>query len=173
MRWMRSAGRWTTLLNDDQMEQGGLKVYTTIDPAMQKAAQVAVDGQLRKVEQRPGYKHPIRAQYAGQSLDADTATPYLQGALVMVDNRSGGIRALVGGRDYWREPLQPGAFRKAPDGLHVQAVRLRRRICPRLAAHHTHRRRADPPRRIADGLQLAPGRIPTAPTTARCPPRKA
>ena len=89
-----------TLLESDQMEQGGLKVYTTIDPVMQKAAQAAVDGQLRKVEQRPGYRHPTRAQYAGKSLDAESATPYLQGALVMIDNRTGGIRALVGGRDY-------------------------------------------------------------------------
>jgi len=89
-----------TLLNGDQMDQGGLRVYTTIDPQLQKVGQSAVDGQLRKVEARPGYKHPTRAQFAGQSLDADTATPYLQGALVMVDNRSGGIRSLVGGRDY-------------------------------------------------------------------------
>jgi len=105
-----------TLLNGDQMEEGGLKVYTTIDPLLQKAAQTAVDGQLRKVEQRPGYKHPTRAQYAGQSLDADSATPYLQGALVMVDNRSGGIRALVGGRDYGESRFNRALFAKRQMG---------------------------------------------------------
>ena len=105
-----------TLLNSDQMEEGGLKVYTTIDPLMQKAGQAAVDGQLRKVEQRPGYKHPTRAQYAGKSLDAESATPYLQGALVMVDNRSGGIRALVGGRDYVESRFNRALFAKRQMG---------------------------------------------------------
>jgi penicillin-binding protein 1A len=88
------------LLNNEQMDEGGLRVYTTIDPILQRAGQAAVDGQLRKVEMKPGYRHPTRAQFAGQSLNGETATPYLQGALVMVDNRSGGIRALVGGRDF-------------------------------------------------------------------------
>lgn len=104
------------LLNNDQMEEGGLRVYTTIDPQMQKIAQEAVDAQLRKVEQRPGYKHPTRAQYDGQSLNADTATPYLQGALVMIDNRSGGIRALVGGRDYRESTFNRALFSKRQMG---------------------------------------------------------
>jgi penicillin-binding protein 1A len=105
-----------TLLNDDQMDQGGLKVYTTIDPQLQKVGEAAVDEQLRKVEQRPGYKHPTRAQYAGQSLEEDSAAPYLQGALVMVDNRSGGIRALVGGRDYAESHFNRALFSKRPMG---------------------------------------------------------
>ncbi len=103
------------LLNSDQMEEGGLRVYTTIDPLMQKAAQAAVDGQLRKVEQRPGYKHPTRAQFVGKP-DEETATPYLQGALVMMDNRSGGIRALVGGRDYNESHFNRALFSKRPLG---------------------------------------------------------
>ena len=105
-----------TLLNDDQMEEGGLRVYTTIDPQMQSVAQVAVEAQLRRVEERPGYRHPIRAQYAGKSLDADAATPYLQGALVMIDNRSGGIRALVGGRDYTESTFDRALFSKRQMG---------------------------------------------------------
>ena len=105
-----------TLLNSDQAEEGGLHVYTTIDPHMQAVAQVAVDGQLQKVEQRPGYKHPIRAQFLGQSLDADSATPYLQGALVLIDNRSGGIRALVGGRDYTESRFNRALFSKRQMG---------------------------------------------------------
>ena len=105
-----------TLLDSDQMEEGGLRVYTTIDPQLQAAGQAAVEAQLRKVEQRPGYKHPTRAQFAGQSLDADAATPYLQGALVMVDNRSGGIRALVGGRDYTESRFNRALFAKRQMG---------------------------------------------------------
>jgi penicillin-binding protein 1A len=104
------------LLNSDQMEEGGLRVYTTIDPEMQKEGQTAVDTQLRKVEERPGYRHPTRAQFSGQSLDADAATPYLQGALVLIDNRSGGIRALVGGRNYDESRFNRALFAKRQMG---------------------------------------------------------
>ena len=105
-----------TILDSDQMEEGGLKVYTTVDPALQSVGQAAVEAQLRKVELRPGYNHPARAQFAGQPLDADSATPYLQGALVMIDNRSGGIRALVGGRDYGESHFNRALFAKRQMG---------------------------------------------------------
>jgi penicillin-binding protein 1A len=59
-----------------------------------------VDGELRKVEQRPGWTHPKKSDYTDAMRDAHEPTPYLQGALIAVDNRSGGIRAIVGGRDY-------------------------------------------------------------------------
>jgi penicillin-binding protein 1A len=104
------------LLNNDQMDEGGLRVYTTIDPQLQKVGQQAVDAQLTRVEQKPGYKHPTRAQFAGQSLDAASATPYLQGALVMIDNRSGGVRAMVGGRDYNESSFNRALFAKRQMG---------------------------------------------------------
>ena len=88
------------LLDDDQQNQGGLKIYTTIDPALQEEAQKSLDRSLTKVEQRPGYHHPKKAAYSDEARKEELPTDYLQGAVVVVDNRSGGIRALVGGRDY-------------------------------------------------------------------------
>ncbi len=93
------------LLTDEQQAQGGLKIYTSIDPVLQKAAEIAVDAQLRKVEARPGYAHPKRADFSEEARREELPTPYLQGALVAIDNRSGGIRALVGGRDYAESKL--------------------------------------------------------------------
>lgn len=104
------------LLSDDQLEEGGLRVYTTIDPQLQHVAESAVEAQLRKVEQRPGYGHPKRADSAGQSLDDENGTPYLQGACVMIDNPSGGIRAMVGGRDYKESRFNRALFAKRPVG---------------------------------------------------------
>src|SRR5205823_2783284 len=43
---------------------------------------------------------PKRADFSANGHDENGATPYLQGALVAIDNRSGAIRAIVGGRDY-------------------------------------------------------------------------
>jgi penicillin-binding protein 1A len=88
------------LLSDEQRQEGGMKIYVTIDPALQKVAEGAVDQELRKVEARPGYKHPKRADFSAEARAEEQDTPYLQGALVVIDNRSGGIRAVVGGRDF-------------------------------------------------------------------------
>lgn len=88
------------LLTDEQRAEGGLKIYTSIDPTLQKSAEAAIDKQLRKVEARTGYSHPKKADFTAQQRDDEAPTPYLQGAVVVVDNRSGAIRALVGGRDY-------------------------------------------------------------------------
>ncbi len=89
-----------TLLNDDQKDDGGLKIYTTIDPQLQDEAQKSLDRVLTKVEQRAGYPHPRKSDFSEQARKEELPTEYLQGAVVAVDNRSGGIRALVGGRDY-------------------------------------------------------------------------
>ena len=88
------------LLTDAQKENGGMKIYTTLDPALQKVAEVSLEAELRKVEGKAGYKHPKKADFSAEAKAAQEAPPYLQGALVVIDNASGGIRALVGGRDF-------------------------------------------------------------------------
>jgi penicillin-binding protein 1A len=89
-----------TLLEDEQQDQGGLKIYTTIDPVLQDEAQKSLDRALTKIEQRPGYAHPRKSEFTEEARKAELQPPYLQGAVVVVDNRSGGLRAIVGGRDY-------------------------------------------------------------------------
>jgi penicillin-binding protein 1A len=89
-----------TLLETEQQDQGGLKIYTTIDPMLQDEAQKSLDRSLTKVEQRPGYAHPKKSEFSEEARRAELPTNYLQGAVVVVDNRTGGLRALVGGRDY-------------------------------------------------------------------------
>ncbi len=88
------------LLTPDQIDNGGLFIYTTLDPMVQRAATDAIEKQLAKVEREPGFHHPLKSQYRAPAEGEDNAMPYLQGALVAIDNESGGIRALVGGRDY-------------------------------------------------------------------------
>ena len=88
------------LLDDDQRDQGGLKVYTTIDPVLQAEAQAALDRQLTKVEALANYDHPKKSAFTDEMRHAEQPTDYLQGAVVALDNRTGAIRALVGGRDY-------------------------------------------------------------------------
>jgi 1A family penicillin-binding protein len=64
--------------------EGRLRVYTTIDPDMQKAAEAAVVSSLREIEARIGRRKN------GEPLQA---------ALLALDPASGEVRAIVGGRD--------------------------------------------------------------------------
>ena len=89
------------LLTQDQIDNGGLSIYTTLDPAVQSTAQEALETKLTKIEQQSNFHHPRKASYQPpENGEGDSSMPYLEGAVVVIDNASGGIRALVGGRDY-------------------------------------------------------------------------
>jgi penicillin-binding protein 1A len=88
------------IVSQDAIDGGGLRVYTSLDPELQRTAEQETDNLLTEVENKPNYKHPKKSEFTGQSRAAEEQTPYLQGAVVAMDNRTGAIRALVGGRDY-------------------------------------------------------------------------
>ncbi len=81
----------------------GLRVYTTLDARVQRAAEGYLEEHLRTIEEKEGYEE-TRALYdslnAGLDEDERALPRYLQGALVMLDARTGEIRAMIGGRDY-------------------------------------------------------------------------
>ncbi|MDQ6717140.1 MAG: transglycosylase domain-containing protein, partial [Gemmatimonadota bacterium] len=74
------------------VSQGGYRIYTALDPALQRDAAVALEEETRAIESRPGYKHP--------SYIAGAKSDYLQGMVVAIEPASGDVRALIGGRDY-------------------------------------------------------------------------
>ena len=88
------------LLTQDQIDNGGLFIYTTLDPGVQNAAQQSLETQLSRIERQSNFHHPLKSSYQPPENGEDSAMPYLEGAVVAIDNSSGGIRALVGGRDY-------------------------------------------------------------------------
>ena len=90
-----------------KLYEQGLKVYTTLDVDLQSAAERALENQLKKIESGSygAYRHPSFESYlstaserVGEAVAANA--PYLQGAFVAMDPRTGAIRALVGGRDF-------------------------------------------------------------------------
>ena len=89
-----------SILSPDQIDFGGLYIYTTLDPTVQHAAEQALEAHLSKIERQKNFRHPARENYHPPAEGEDSAMPYLEGAVVVIDNSSGGIRALVGGRDF-------------------------------------------------------------------------
>src|SRR5688572_557511 len=77
----------------ERLSEGGLKVYTTIDPAMQRAAEANVTQAIRQIEMR-------RARRRTGNRNAEPGTEPLEGALVAMDPGTGEVRAMVGGRDF-------------------------------------------------------------------------
>ena len=83
----------------------GLNVYTTLDLDMQSTAERTLERQLRAIEngQYKPFKHRTYEDYIARTLSGESSggnSPYLQGAFIAIDPRSGAIRAMVGGRDF-------------------------------------------------------------------------
>jgi penicillin-binding protein 1A len=78
--------------------QGGLRVYTTIEPSLQQAAEALVEKGLSDIERRSAFKHARRTK--GTPVKEGDLAQYLQGALVAMDPATGHVRAMVGGRDF-------------------------------------------------------------------------
>jgi penicillin-binding protein 1A len=76
--------------------QKRLRVYTTIDPDMQKAAEAAVVSSLREIESRMSSASPPRGK---RRPSAEVINEPLQASLIALDPATGEVRAIVGGRD--------------------------------------------------------------------------
>ncbi len=94
-------------IGSSRLYKGGLTVVTTLDFKMQKAAELAVEKGLSNLEDRMK-QHRIK-------------NPNPQCALVSLDVLSGGILAMIGGRDFSKTPFnratnarrQPGSAFKS------------------------------------------------------------
>ncbi len=87
----------------NQLYEGGMRVYTTIDIDLQHAAEEALERRIQALEVRNQYKKTratIVAEAAKSGSRERPQTEYLQGAAVMIDPKNGHILALVGGRDF-------------------------------------------------------------------------
>ncbi|QQL45285.1 transglycosylase domain-containing protein [Sulfuriroseicoccus oceanibius] len=88
------------LLDDELAVEGGLQIFTTLDTDLQSAALTSLNSHLESIEALPGYRHQKKADFHSAVRNGvRTAPRYLQGAVVVIDNKTGGIRAIVGGRD--------------------------------------------------------------------------
>ncbi len=109
---------WDRAINE------GYRIHTTIDVDIQKVAEDSLRANLDRIEQHPDYHHQTYAQYAesfrkakANGKMADQPAPeYLQGAVIGLDNATGDILALVGGRDFEHNQYDRALQARRPAG---------------------------------------------------------
>jgi len=111
---------------DSAVYSGGLSVYTTLDPYIQKVAENAIKEQTTIIQTRIDSiynpEHPNFDEYAIEYYDEEgDSVAYehrqIQSACISLDNKSGDILAMVGGKDFAetkfnravQSTLQPGS----------------------------------------------------------------
>src|SRR5436853_4948100 len=108
----------------DRAMNEGFRIHTTIDAELQKIAEESLRKNLDKEEQQPGYDHQTYAEYAASfrqakssgTAAAQPAPEYLQGAIIGLDNETGGILVLVGGRDFEHNQYDRALQARRPAG---------------------------------------------------------
>lgn len=102
----------------NQLYNEGMRVYTTLDPIAQEAAERAVLNQLEALDRElryPTYRSVLEQLDAGQT-PSRKPEDYLQAALVCLEVRTGSVRAMVGGRDFQYQQYNRAAQAKRQPG---------------------------------------------------------
>ena len=108
----------------DRAMNEGFRIHTTIDADLQSATEESLRKALDKAEQHADYEHQTYAQYAAnfKKPKANSGVPnqpapeYLQGAAIALDNQTGAILVLVGGRDFEHNQYDRALQAKRPVG---------------------------------------------------------
>jgi penicillin-binding protein 1B len=83
------------------------RVYTTLDPELQRAASEAVDAGAKNIDAQ------LARRYARWKKEGQPA-PQAQIAMIVLDPHTGEIKALIGGRDYGESQLNHILSRRQP-----------------------------------------------------------
>ena len=96
-------------INDQDMSHTSLRIYTSLDPELQRAASEAVEVGMRRVDDL------IRKLHKTPKGGAPTPITYPQVSLIALNPHTGQVLALVGGRNYGLSQLNH-AVAKRPTG---------------------------------------------------------
>ncbi len=108
----------------DRAMNEGFRIHTTVDVDLQKVAEDSLRANLEKIEKHPDYNHQTYAEYAATfrkakasgTMTGQPAPEYLQGAVIGLDNETGDILVLVGGRDFEHNQYDRALQAKRPAG---------------------------------------------------------
>ena len=92
------------------------RVYTTLDPALQRAAAAAVDTGMKNVDNLLAKKYE-KWKKAKSKKGTTENIPQAQIALVALDPKTGEIKAVIGGRDYGHSQLNHALAHRQPGSV--------------------------------------------------------
>jgi len=103
-------------LNEREMNEQSYRIYTTLDPDLQKAAAQAVETGIKLVDDQITKMRTKRVKVAKGKYETTVQPgPQAQVALVAMDPHTGEVLALVGGRNYGTSQLNHSVA-KRPTG---------------------------------------------------------
>src|SRR6202522_3673870 len=103
-------------LNEHEVNEQEYRIYTTLDPELQRAAAQAVETGIKLVDDQVTKMRTKRTKVGKNKYETTVLPgPQPQVALVAMDPRTGEIKALVGGRNYGTSQLNH-ALAKRPTG---------------------------------------------------------
>jgi penicillin-binding protein 1B len=102
--------------SEQELLSTNYRVYTTIDPQLQRAAAAAVASGMKNVDDLLAKKY-ARAHAAKGKKVTGEIIPQAQVALVALDPRTGEIKALIGGRDYGQSQLNHALAHRQPGSV--------------------------------------------------------
>lgn len=102
-----------------RLYEGGLKIYTTLDPNVSAVADSILNNYLRNVENSAGYRNKY-SQVAENAVDIDTK--YIQGGLVLMRNDNGHVLAIIGGRNFQHSKFNRMTQAKRQPGSSIKPI---------------------------------------------------
>ena len=103
--------------SENDLLSQNFRVYTTLDPALQRAAAAAVEAGMKNVDDLLAKKYAKRKTAKGKPVGSTEVLPQVQVALVSLDPKTGDIKALVGGRDYGQSQLNHAIAHRQPGSV--------------------------------------------------------
>ena len=101
--------------NEQEFNDQSYRIYTTLDPDLQKAAAQAVEMGIKQVDEQVKKLRTKKVKVGKKYETTILPGPPAQVALIAIDPHSGAVLALVGGRDYGWSQLNH-AVAKRPTG---------------------------------------------------------
>ena len=96
--------------SESDLENQSYRIYTTLDPQLERAAADAVQIGVQGVDKLLARRYAIWKKKG-------EAVPQVQVAVVVLDPHTGEIRALIGGRDYGESQLNHALARRQPGSV--------------------------------------------------------
>jgi penicillin-binding protein 1B len=100
---------------EEQLNEDGLRIYTTLDPDLQRVAAEAIEVGVKEVDEVINKSRRRKVKKDGKTEIVSKPGPQAQVALVAMNPQTGEVLAMVGGRNYGFSQLNH-AVAKRPTG---------------------------------------------------------